>query len=94
MKEACAAVFFLTPDFVDDKFLSMEVDYAIKEERDKGDGFRIISLVLEKKEVKGEVPELLRRFVWKEPDNDLDLLSEILKALPLRVGEVRRKEAK
>jgi len=93
MKESCAAVFFITPDYVDDNYLATEVDYAIAEKRAKTDDFSIITLVLQKKRAKGTVPELLQKYVWKEPETELDILSEILKALPICVGKVRwRKE--
>ena len=40
---------------------------------------------------KGIVPAMLKPYVWKEPANDLIALNEILKALPLEVGDVRFK---
>ena len=39
MKESCAAVFFVTSNFVDESFLGSELDYAISEKRAKGDLF-------------------------------------------------------
>ncbi len=89
MKESCAAVFFVTPDYVDDSFLATEVDYAIAQKREKNEDFSIITLVLQKEKVKGTVPDLLHRYVWKEPEHELHILTEILKALPICVGEVR-----
>jgi hypothetical protein len=38
---------------------------------------------------KGAVPDLLRTYVYKEPKNDLEGLREIVRALPLKVGDVR-----
>ncbi len=35
-QESCAAVFFITPNFTDEKFLATEIDYAIDEERNRG----------------------------------------------------------
>ena len=94
MKESCAAVFFITPDYIDDNFLASEVDYAIAEKRAKNEKFSIITLVLQKKRVKGTVPDLLHKYVWKEPENELEILTEILKSLPINVGPVRwRSEA-
>jgi hypothetical protein len=90
-EESCAVVFFVTPNFKDEKYLETEVDYAIAQRRTKGDNFSIITLVLEEKGLKGTVPQLLRPFVWKEPTNHLQGLREILQALPIRVGEVRYK---
>ena len=34
------------------------------------------------------VPDLLQQYVWKEPDSDLEALREIMKALPVSVGNV------
>lgn len=89
MKDSCAAVFFITPDYVDDNFLATEVDYAIAEKRERSKGFSIVTLLLNKSAAKGTVPDLLRKYVWKEPANELEILVEILKAIPLRVGDVR-----
>lgn len=93
MKDSCAAVFFVTPNYIDDDYLAAEVDYAIAQKRDKKDDFSIVTLVLQKKDAKGVVPDLLHRYVWKEPSSELEILTEILKALPVCVGTVRwRKE--
>jgi hypothetical protein len=77
------------PNYVDDNFLATEIDYAIEEKRKKGDRFAIITLVFEHEKRKGAVPELLRRYVWREPANDLEGLREIIKALSVMVGPVR-----
>jgi hypothetical protein len=37
---------------------------------------------------RGEIPELLRIYVWAEPENELDALRQILRALPVQPGEV------
>lgn len=87
-RDSCAAVFFITPNFRDESYLATEVDYAIAEKRDKGDKFSIITLVFSHEGAKGQVPELLHRYVWKEPLNDLQALHEILLALPVAVGDV------
>ena len=86
--DSCAAIFFVTPNYIDENYLATEVDYAIKEKRKKGDKFSIITLVLGDGESKGAVPELLHRYVWKEPNNDLEALREIIKALPVQTGDV------
>jgi len=90
MKESCAAVFFVTPEYIDDNFLATEIDYAIAQKRQKGKDFSIITLVLVQGEKKGTVPELLEKYVWKEIsiESELQMLMEILKALPLCVGPV------
>jgi len=86
MKGSCAAIFFVTPKFADEKYLAAEVDYAVQEKRDRGDRFQIITIVFSEKKKKGTVPELLKRYVWKEPATDLAALDEILRALPLVAG--------
>jgi hypothetical protein len=86
IKESCAAIFFITSRFQDDKFLATELDYAIAEKREKGEGFTIITLLFRDPEGKiGAIPELLRRYVWKEPKTELEALRDILRALPLKV---------
>ncbi|WP_242927367.1 toll/interleukin-1 receptor domain-containing protein [Pontibacter vulgaris] len=86
--DSCAAVFFVTPNYKDENYLASEIDYAIQEKRKKGERFAIITLVLGEGDKKGLVPDLLHRYVWKEPQNDLEALREVLKALPVRVGDV------
>ena len=86
-KDSCAAVFFITPNFADEGYLATEVDYAIKEQRSKKERFSIITIVLADESGKeGAVPELLKRFVWKEPATELDALNEIFRALPIQLG--------
>jgi len=86
--DSCAAIFFVTPSYKDENFLATEVDYAIQEKRKKGDRFSIITLVFHEGDQKGTVPELLHRYVWKQPANNLEALREILKALPIQSGDV------
>lgn len=89
-KDSCAAVFFITPNFLDEGFLRTEVNYAIGEKRVKGDRFAIITIVFTgKKGEKGAVPELLKQYVWKEPPTDLEAINEILRAMPIAPGEPR-----
>jgi hypothetical protein len=87
-EDSCAAVFFVTPNFRDERFLADEVDYAIDQKQKKICAFSIITLVFEVDGMKGDVPLLLRKYVWKEPRSYLDALREILRALPIKVGEV------
>ena len=88
-KDSCAAIFFITPNYVDEGFLETEVNYAITEKMAKGDKFAIITLVFDESGKTGEVPELLKTYVWKQPENDLEAIREIVKALPVKLGEVR-----
>jgi hypothetical protein len=87
-KDSCAAVFFVTPNYRDEQYLASEVTYAIAEKRKKGAKFSIITLVFEANGVKGQVPELLATYVWKEPRSDLEALIELVRSLPVKVGDV------
>ena len=81
------AVFFITPNYQDIGFLATEVDYAIQQERAKGDKFKIILIVFKgKRGISGSVPELLKTRVWKTPSNQLEALRDIIKALPIELG--------
>lgn len=86
-KDSCAAVFFVTPNYIDEQYLASEVNYAIAEKRKKGTKFSIITLVYEIDGKKGLVPDLLAPYVWKEPRNDLEALRELIRALPVKVGD-------
>lgn len=89
-KDSCASIFFITPNYKDEGFLETEVNYAITEKMQKGDKFAIITLVFADGNGKtGEVPELLKTYVWKQPDTHLEAIQEIIKALPIKVGEPR-----
>lgn len=90
-EESCAAIFFITPNYKDEKYLASEVDYAIQEKRKKGDKFSIITLVLRSAD-SSNVPPLLHRYVWKQPSTDLEGIREILKSLPIQVGDTYWKE--
>jgi hypothetical protein len=85
-KDSCAAVFFITPEFKDENYLAKEINYAIEEKMEKGNRFAIITLVFKDQDRNsGSVPGLLKPYVWKEPQNDLDALREIIKALPIKL---------
>lgn len=87
MQDSCAVVFFITPAFKDTGFLQSEIDYAIRQKREKQDRFAIITLqfIGEDGSV-GEIPDLLKTYVWKKPKNELEAFREILRALPIVVG--------
>ena len=87
--QSCAVVFFITPNFVDENYLASEIDYAIRQKRAKGEKFAIITLCFNVDGKKGTVPDLLKTYVYKEPSTDLEALREILRALPIAVGDVR-----
>lgn len=87
MQDSCAAVFFVTPNYVDDGFLEQEIDYAITEKMKKREKFSIITLALPEKEgERGEIPEMLKRYVWKTPESHLEAFREIIRALPITSG--------
>lgn len=89
-KDSCAAIFFITPNYKDEGFLETEVNYAITEKMQKGDRFAVVTLVFSDDDGKtGEVPELLKTYVWKQPCDDLEAVQEIIKALPVKLGDVR-----
>ena len=92
MKDSCGAVFFITPSFKDEGFLETEINYAIQEKREKGDRFAIITLQFVEDEQKGEIPELLKPYVWKTPNTHLEALREIVRALPTLPGAVDWRE--
>lgn len=93
MKKSCAAVFFITSNCRDEDFIATEVNYAMIEKRLKKDRFSIISLVIPSFDgKKGEVPELLKQYVWKEPQSDLDGMREIIRALPIKLLNLEWKD--
>lgn len=89
MQDSCAAVFFITPRFSDENYLASEINYAIQEYRRKPGKFSIITLVFSENNVRPPIPGLLSPFVWKEPTSHLEGLREIIRALPIKVGDVR-----
>lgn len=87
MKTSCAVVFFITSSFEDEGYLRTEVEHAVREERERGDEFAIITLVLpDSGGDRARVPDLLKPRVWKTPGTDLEALREIIRALPLAAG--------
>lgn len=62
-------------------YLATEVNYALQQKREKGNRFAIVMLRLpDANGNRGEIPELLRIYVWAEPENELDALRRILRA--------------
>lgn len=63
-QRSCAAVFFITPNFQDEKYLRSEINYAVQQKREKDGRFAIITLLFtDKNGAKGAVPDLLRTYV-------------------------------
>lgn len=86
--ESCAAVFFITENFKDEKYLATEIDYAIRQKRKKGNKFAIIILRYDNT---APVPELLDPYIFIDVTNDLEGFRELVRALPIELGPVRWK---
>jgi hypothetical protein len=87
-EQSCAAVFFITENFKDEKYLAAEVDYAVMQKRIKGAKFAIITLRYPNSSA---VPALLTPYVYKDVLNDLDGFFELTRALPIELGPIRWK---
>ena len=91
MQESCAVVFFVTANFKDEGFLEAEIEYALEEKRKRQGRFAIIPLILNDSggdlDTEPVVPPLLKRFVWKQPESQLQALIEIPRALPKNTTE-------
>lgn len=87
-EESCAAVFFVTDNFKDEKYLAAEVDYAVMQKRKKGKKFAIITLRYSNA---APVPGLLTPYIYATVSNDLEGFYELLRALPIELGPVRWK---
>lgn len=88
-EKSCAAVFFITENFKDENFLATEVDYAIAQKRKKGKKFSIITLRYPNA---SPVPGLLTPYIYKDVQNDLEGFYEVVRALPIELGQTRWKE--
>ncbi len=88
-EKSCAAVFFITENFKDENYLATEVDYAIAQKRKKGKKFSIITL---RYPTSSAIPGLLNTYIYKDVQNDLDGLTEVLRSLPIELGPVRWKQ--
>jgi hypothetical protein len=87
-QESCAAVFFITENFKDEKYLAAEVDYAVQQKRQKEKKFAIVTLRFEGS---APVPGLLTPYIYKDVRNDLDAFRELVRALPIELGPLRWK---
>ncbi|WP_103664462.1 toll/interleukin-1 receptor domain-containing protein [Gracilimonas amylolytica] len=88
-EESCAAVFFITENFKDEKYLATEVDYAIIQKRKKEKKFAIITLRYSNA---APVPGLLDPYIYKNIENDLEGFYELVRALPIELGPLRWKK--
>ena len=85
MDSSCAVVFFVTPNFEDERWLAREVDHAISRKIEKGDKFAVITLLFEG----GQVPRGLRDYVFVNVKGEADALRQIVRALPIELGPPR-----
>jgi hypothetical protein len=88
MDSSCAAVFFVTSEFKDEKWIGREVDLAVHRQVERGTKFQIITLVFDD----AEVPRPLQIYAYAKVNNDLDGLREIVRALPVELGPPRWRE--
>lgn len=86
---SCAAIFFITENFTDEKYLAAEVDYAVMQKRQKDEKFVIITLRYPNS---APVPDLLTPYIYKDVQNDLEGFYAIIRALPIELGPIRWKE--
>lgn len=89
-ERSCAAIFFLTESFKDENYLATEIDYAIRQKRKKGEKFAIITLRFDKDV---PVPGLLEQYVYQDVTDELEALSEAIRALPVQCGRFLWKES-
>jgi hypothetical protein len=89
-KDSCAAIFFITENYVDENYLATEIDYAMDEHYKKKKHFKIITLVMSE-DTNTIVPELLKQFVYKSPKSQFEALTEIVKALPIKWDSISYK---
>ena len=87
-QESCAAIFFITENFTDEKYLATEIEYAVAEKLTKENKFAIIALRYQSGSV---LPNLLMPYVYKDVGNDLEGFNAVLTALPIELGPVRWK---
>jgi hypothetical protein len=74
MDTSCAAIFFVTSEFKDERWIGKEVDLAVTREVENRSKFRIITLVFDG----AEVPRPLQQYAYANVSNDLEGLCEIV----------------
>jgi hypothetical protein len=87
-EESCAAVFFITDSFRDERHLAAEVNYAVIQKSKKDKKFAIITLRYTNA---AQVPALLSPYIFKDVANDLEGFRELVRALRIECGSVRWK---
>lgn len=87
MEESCAAVFFITPRYQDDRYIGAEIDKAYELKMERGDQFALVALVIpDGNGHTGKVPELLKKFVYAKVGSEFEGLHAIIRAIPIRLG--------
>ena len=90
MASSCAAVFFVTPKYKDEKYLRLEIDEALQQKVERRDGFALITLLLpDERGSTDEVPQPLGKYRWGKPKNPLEGLRIVLAALPPHLSKRR-----
>lgn len=87
METSCAAVFFVTSAFKDERWIGREVDLAVHRQIERPGKFQLITLVFDG----AQVPKPLQTFVFANVGNDLDGFREIVRGLPIELGPARWK---
>lgn len=86
ISSSCAAVFFVTERFADERWLRHEVDLAIKRRIELGPNrFSIITLAFGG----GSVPGPLTDYLYCNVEDDLSALREVVRSLPICLGPTR-----
>nr|MBK7064143.1 TIR domain-containing protein [Deltaproteobacteria bacterium] len=85
IEQSCAAAFFVTSRFADEGFIATEIEHALHEQRNRPDLFKIIVIEMGPGAM---TPRLLSRFIHKRCDTELEAFTEIIRALPVKVGTV------
>jgi hypothetical protein len=83
IKNSSTVVVFATPDYRNDHYLKMELDFAVNQKIERED-FNIICLCFKKKNVVGKAPDILlnQGYLALGPyDSDLKAFNELLKHL-------------
>jgi len=86
LQNSCAAVFFLTANFKDERYLAEEVAIALEEKRRRPDQFAIIPIDFSTLGATVPVPDRLKEFVRVTSSTDMAVLVQLIRALPIRPG--------
>ena len=69
------------------------IRFILQEKRAKGDRFAVITLQFVDADGNvGDIPELLKTYVWKKPSTPLEAMREIARALPLEPSTIDWRE--